>query len=79
MEPVALRRQFGRELRLIGGFDKRIVAQGRKAIDAEFARLKPVIDEGGFIPAIDHSVSADISFDNYRYYLDAVLKALLVS
>jgi len=78
MDPVSLRRQFGRDLRVVGGFDKRIVAQGKTAIDAEFARLKPMIDEGGFLPAIDHSVSADISFDNYRYFIDAVQKALKI-
>ena len=76
MDPVGLRREFGRELRLIGGFDKRIVAQGPAAIAAEFARLRPLIEEGGFMPAIDHSVSSDISWDNYRHYLDALSKAL---
>jgi len=35
-----------------------------------------LIAEGGFIPAIDHSVSADISWGNYRHYLDAVRRAL---
>lgn len=76
MDPVALRQAFGCDLRMIGGFDKRIVARGPAAIDAEFARLRPLIAEGGYLPAIDHSVSADISWDNYRYYLDAHLKAL---
>jgi len=72
MDPVELRKTFGRNLRLIGGFDKRIVAAGKEAIEAEFLRLRPVIDEGGFLPAIDHSVSSDISWDNYRHFLDAV-------
>jgi uroporphyrinogen decarboxylase len=76
MDPVRLRREFGREVRLIGGFDKRIVAQGPSAIVAEFTRLRPTIEEGGFMPAIDHSVSSDISWDNYRHYLDALCKAL---
>lgn len=76
MVPTELRRQFGRELRIIGGIDKRQVAQGRDGIDAEIARNRPLIDEGGFLPAIDHSVSSDISFDDYRYYLDAMQKAL---
>jgi uroporphyrinogen decarboxylase len=76
MDPVALRKEYGRELRLIGGFDKRIAALGPKAIDAEFARLRPLIAEGGFIPSIDHSVSADISWDNYRHYLDAAQRAV---
>ena len=72
MDPVALRKTFGKQLRLIGGFDKRIVPRGREAIIAEFERLRPVIEEGGFLPAIDHSVSSDISWDNYRHFLDAV-------
>ncbi|MBU0714014.1 MAG: hypothetical protein KJ964_01490 [Verrucomicrobia bacterium] len=75
MDPVALRRTFGKSLRLFGGFDKRLVAQGKAAIDAEFRRLQPVIKEGGYLPAIDHSVSADISWDNYRHFVDAVRKA----
>lgn len=78
MDPVALRQTFGRELRLVGGFDKRLVAQGKSAIDAEFARLRPLIVEGGFLPAIDHSVPADVSWDNYRHYLDAVQRALVL-
>ncbi len=76
MDPIELRRAFGRDVRMIGGFDKRIVARGPDAIDTEFARLRPLIEEGGFIPAIDHSVSADIAWDHYRYYIDAVQKAL---
>ena len=76
MSPVALRRQFERDLRMIGGIDKREIAQGKAAIDAEIARIQPLLDEGGYIPAIDHSVSADISFDNYRYFIEKLLKAL---
>ena len=74
MDPVELRKTFGKQLRMIGGFDKRIVVKGKEAIDAEFERLRPVIDEGGYLPAIDHSVSSDISWDNYRHFLDAVQK-----
>ncbi|MHB9133576.1 MAG: uroporphyrinogen decarboxylase family protein [Armatimonadota bacterium] len=75
MDPVALRKQFGRDLRMIGGVDKREIANGKAAIDAEIARLQPVIDEGGYLPAIDHSVSADISLDNYRYFIEAIQRA----
>jgi hypothetical protein len=28
------------------------------------------------MPAIDHSVSADISLDSYRYFLEALQEAL---
>jgi hypothetical protein len=76
MDPVALRKTYGKDIRMVGGFDKRLVAAGPAAIQAEFARLRPVIREGGYVPAIDHSISADISFDNYRYFLDELMGAL---
>jgi uroporphyrinogen decarboxylase len=76
MDPVALRARFGQALRLGGGVDKREVAKGPRAIDAEIARLLPVIREGGFVPGIDHSVPGDVSWDNYRYYVDAIRRAV---
>jgi hypothetical protein len=76
MAPVELRQQFGRQLRLGGGIDKRQVALGPEAIDAELQRNRPLIEEGGFVPAIDHSVPADVSFDNYRYFIEKLMKAL---
>lgn len=76
MDPVALRRQWGREISMVGGIDKRVVAAGRDAIDQELAKIAPLVEEGGYIPTIDHSVSSDISLDNYRYFLDR-LKAML--
>lgn len=75
MEPAGLRRQFGRDLRIGGGFDKRIIPAGRRAVAAEFARLRPVVEEGGYIPGIDHSIPADVSYDNYRDYVDELIKA----
>ena len=78
MVPTELRKKFGRDLRIIGGIDKRQIAKGPKAINQEIERNRPLIEEGGFLPAIDHSVSADISFDNYRYFLDALQAALII-
>jgi len=76
MDPVSLRKQFGRDLRIGGGFDKRIVAEGPDAVKRELKRLAPVIREGGFVPGIDHSVPADVSWDNYRSYIDLITKAV---
>jgi uroporphyrinogen decarboxylase len=76
MAPLELRNQYGRELRLIGGIDKRQIAKGREAIDAELERNRPLLEEGGYIPAIDHSVPDDISFDNYRYFVEKLMMML---
>jgi hypothetical protein len=74
MDPVALRQKYGRAFRMIGGVDKRIVAAGKEPIRKEMERLFPLMCEGGFIPKIDHSVSSDISWDNFRYYMDTLLE-----
>jgi uroporphyrinogen decarboxylase len=69
MDVLDVRRRYGRTLRIWGGVDKRALARGPAAIDAELARLEPLIAEGGYIPHIDHSCPPDISFANYRYHL----------
>lgn len=76
MQPNELRRDFGRELRMVGGVDKREIARGKASIDAEIKRLRPIIEEGGYVPSIDHSVSSDISWDDYQYFIDRLRIAL---
>ena len=70
MDAAALRRQYGREIVMWGNVDKRALAAGREAIDAELARLAPVAAQGGFIPLVDHGVPDDVSYQNYLYYLE---------
>lgn len=69
--PMEWRRRFGRELRLWGGVDKREIAKGPEAIRAHLRQFILLIEEGGFIPTLDHAVPPDISWDNWRYYMDA--------
>ena len=69
-DPMAMRKTYGRELRLMGAMDKRCLAQGREAIDAEIERRTPLMRDGGYVPVTDHHVPPDVSLDNYRYYLD---------
>ena len=71
-DPHAFRRQYGRDLRIIGGIDKRQLVKGRDAIDAEIARRLPLMKEGGYVPLLDHLVIPGTTLDNYRYYLDCV-------
>jgi hypothetical protein len=68
-DPLVLRRRFP-GCRLMGGLDKRKIASGREGIDGELERIRPVLDQGGYIPMLDHFVPPDVSYDDYRYYLD---------
>jgi hypothetical protein len=70
MDPVVMRKKYGRSFVMWGGVDKREIAKDKHAIDACLARLAPVVHEGGYIPCIDHTVPPDISYANYQYYLE---------
>ncbi len=69
MDAPTLRKAHGRQLRLIGGIDKRAMAAGPAAIEAELANVAPLVADGGYIPWCDHLVPPDVSFENYMYYL----------
>jgi hypothetical protein len=76
VDPFAWRKEFGRELRLRGGIDKRALAKGRAAIDAELERIKPLLDQGGYVPHVDHAVPPDVSYADYCYYREKKLKLI---
>ena len=62
-------RKMHPELCIIGGLDKRAVAEGKEAIDAELdTKLPPLLTSGRYIPTCDHLVHPEISWDNYCYF-----------
>jgi uroporphyrinogen decarboxylase len=58
------------ELALMGGIDKRVLAIGQEAIDAELDRVWPAVQTGRYVPDLDHLVPDDVSWANYRYYCE---------
>ncbi len=74
MDVNAFRKEYGHDLLLIGGIDKRALAQGKSSIDAELKRVSPLIEDGGYIPWTDHSIPPDISYDNFLYYMEQLQK-----
>ncbi len=58
-----------------GGIDKRILAQGREAIDEMVDRIFPAMKKrGGYIPTCDHGVPEEVSLENYLYYRKRALE-----
>ena len=70
MNAKSLRKKFGRKLLIIGNIDKRALGGSKGAVKKEVTTKYRVAREGGYIPSVDHSVSLDISFQNYSYYID---------
>ncbi len=57
------------DLLISGGIDKRILAEGKEAIDRELDRIMPVMRKrGGYIPTCDHGVPEEVSFENYMHF-----------
>ncbi len=70
VSPVEWRRRFGKTLRLWGGVDKRVLTQSREAIRAHLREFIPLIEEGGFIPTVHHTVPPDVPWENFSYYME---------
>ncbi len=68
VDGMRLRNQYP-QLRMIGHFDKMTMNRGEAAMRAEFERLTPLMQSGGFIPSVDHQTPPGVSLDQYRLYL----------
>ncbi len=76
MDIIEVRKAFPR-LAISGGVDKRALVEGKEAIDRELEyRIPFMLDQGGFIPTIDHMVSSDVSFENFKYYREKLNQML---
>ncbi len=68
--PGDLLKEYGGKLRIMGGFDKMALIEGKEAILAYMKTLEPLVAAGGYIPFCDHRCPADVTEENYLYYLD---------
>jgi len=71
---VELRKKYGKKMAFRGGVDKREMAKGGRNIENEIKRIRPVIQNGGYIPGCDHGVPHDISWENFVYYIKLIAK-----
>ena len=71
MDPVKLRKEYGKEIALVGGIDKRCIAAGKEEIKRELeTKLPQLLEAGGYLPTIDGDLAPDIPLDNFYYYLE---------
>ncbi|HPO16259.1 MAG TPA: uroporphyrinogen decarboxylase family protein [Candidatus Hydrogenedentes bacterium] len=68
VDGMKLRQQFP-NLRMIGHYDKMVMANGKDALRKEFERLLPLMKTGGFIPSVDHQTPPHVSMEQYKDYL----------
>ena len=69
MDYRGIRREFGRDLRLIGGIDLDALRHSKEAIRREIEeKVPPLLAEGGYVPLADGRVREDVTLENYVYY-----------
>ena len=69
---MAFRKKYGRELRIVGNFDKMTLEQSRGAVEAEIQRLMPLMRDGGFMLLPDHLITPGVALKDYQWYLERV-------
>jgi uroporphyrinogen decarboxylase len=61
------------DLVMIGGLSKLALTRGTKEIDAELESKVPfMLEQGGYIPSLDHAAPPDIPFENFSYYIKRI-------
>ncbi len=80
MDARQLRREYGRELLLIGNISRQALMDGPRAVEAEFAAKVPeLMDAGGYIPAVDDIIMPDMPYASLRRYVELVRQHLPAS
>lgn len=70
MDVVALRRQYGRRLAMLGGIDKHVLRRSQAEIRRELEhKMQPHMQQGGMVFGLDHRIPNGTSLENYRYYV----------
>lgn len=75
MDIVKVREQFP-TVKFIGAYNKLELEKTKEDIDREFARLLPVIRQGGYVPGLDHQATPDTPYENYLYYIERLKEVM---
>ncbi|MDD5705362.1 MAG: uroporphyrinogen decarboxylase family protein, partial [Kiritimatiellae bacterium] len=64
---------------VIGGLAKEAMIYGKSAIDKEMEKARHLISLGRLIPGPDHFVQSDVSWENYRYFMERLREVVLTT
>ncbi len=67
------------DLGMIGGLAKESMIAGRAAIEREMEKARRFIRLGRFIPGPDHFVQSDVSWENYRYFMEQLRDVVMTT
>ncbi|NLH98945.1 MAG: hypothetical protein GX446_05565 [Chthonomonadales bacterium] len=75
MDYAEIRREFGRDLRLIGGIDLDLLRTDPPTIRQAMRRIvPPLLADGGYVPLADGRVRSDVHLANYLCYREELMR-----
>ncbi len=73
MDAAKLRREYGRDVLLYGNISRQALMDGPDAVTHEVMGKVPyLMEQGGYIPAIDDMILPDISFPSFMRYVELI-------
>lgn len=73
MNPLNIRDIYENKLLLWGGIDKRVLSKNKTEIEKEvYSKVPYLLKSGGYIPAVDHEIPPDVSFENYSFFIELI-------
>jgi uroporphyrinogen decarboxylase len=66
-------------LGMIGGLEKNAMALGPKAVAKEMEKARAMIRRGRFIPGPDHFALSNVSFEQYRYFMEQLKDVVMTT
>lgn len=70
MDMVAVRREYGDRVAMLGGIDKHVLRRSKDEIDRELQyKMQPLMRTGGTVFGLDHRIPNGTPLENYRYYV----------
>jgi uroporphyrinogen decarboxylase len=76
MDVVEVRKRHGHSLAIGGGIPKQAVALGGEEMRRAVDRVMPLVEDGGYIPELDHGAPPDISWTHFREYMEYLMLRL---
>ena len=71
-DPVAYRKQYGDKMAIFGGIDKRAIRSKEQTYQEVMSKVPWLIEQGGFLPGVDHAVPPDVPLRSYLYMCELI-------
>jgi uroporphyrinogen decarboxylase len=70
MDPLMVRKTYGKDLKMFGGINHRLLYGDPKALERELlAKIPSLIDQGGYLPGLDRRVPSEVPYQSWLSYL----------